>query len=78
MNDAAWLKDGIDWIIKNKEWLFSGTVVAVVGWIGRIIFKKASVTSSQAIRAGDSSINVQAGRNVNIGTNKKKSDVEEG
>jgi len=71
------LEDFVAWVIDNKEWLFSGAGIVIVAWIGRLIFKKTRDSSSQTIRAGDSSINVQAGRDVNIRTKKKGNDVEE-
>ena len=64
------------WIINNKEWLFSGIGLAVVAWVGRLIFKQTFASSVQTIRSADGSTNVQAGRDVNIGTKKKGSDVE--
>jgi len=65
------------WVIDNKQWLFSGVGVVVVALMGRLIFKKRYASSTQTIRSGDSSTNVQAGRDVNIGTEQKRSDVEE-
>lgn len=67
----------VPWVIDNKEWLFSGVGVVVVVWIGRLIFKKRYTSSTQTIRSGDSSTNVQAGRDVSIGTKKKGNDVEQ-
>ncbi len=66
------------WVIDNKQWLFSGAGLVAVTWIGRVLFKKRHATSTQTIRSGDSSTNVQAGRNINIGTKKTRNDVEEG
>ena len=65
----------VAWVIDNKEWLFSGFGLVVVAWVGRLIFKKTYASSSQTIRSGDSSTNVQAGRDVRIGT--KRNDVGE-
>lgn len=67
----------VAWVIDNKEWLFSGAGLVVVAWMGRLIFKKRCASSTQTIRSGDSSTNVQAGRDVNIRTKKKGNDVEE-
>lgn len=64
----------IEWIVDNKEWLFSGVGVVAVGWIARVLFKKLQVAPSQTIRSGDGSTNVQAGRDVNIGTTKTRGD----
>jgi len=72
------LEKFVAWVIDNKEWLFSGVGVVVVVWVGRLIFKKTFASSTQTIRSGDSSTNVQAGRDVNIATKKKGNDVEKG
>jgi hypothetical protein len=66
-----------DWLIQNEQWLFSGIGVAIVSWIGALIFKRNNSSSSQTIRSGNNSTNFQAGRDVNIGSNKKGTDVEE-
>lgn len=66
------------WVIKNKEWLFSGIGVVVIGWIVQLIFKKSNSSSTQTIRSGDGSTNVQGGRDVNVGTKNMKSNVEQG
>lgn len=71
------MEEIVDWIIKNKNWLFSGVGGVVVVWMLRLIFKKTFASSTQTIRSGDSSTNVQAGRDVNIGVKKKETDVEE-
>lgn len=72
------MKDFVAWVIDNKQWLFSGAGLVVVAWMGRLIFKKRYASSTQSIRSGDSSTNVQAGRDVNIATKKKENDVEKG
>lgn len=64
------------WLISNKEWFFSGIGVVLVSWVGRILFKRMQESSTQTIRAGDNSNNVQAGRDVYIGTKNKSNDVE--
>lgn len=64
------------WLISNKEWLFSGGGVVLVSWVGRILFKRMQESSTQTIRSGDSSNNVQAGRDAYIGTKNKSNDVE--
>lgn len=70
--EASW-----DWVIKNKEWLFSGIGVVVITWVVQLIFKKTNASSTQTIRSGDDSTNVQGGRDVNIGTKNKMNDVEQ-
>jgi hypothetical protein len=58
----------LDWIWKNKEWVFSGigvaAVVAVVGWI-------RSRQSGQVQRSSRNSTNLQAGRDIKIGGGKR-------
>ena len=60
-----------DLLIQNKEWLFSGGGIALLAWIGRILFTKRNASSEQTISSGDNSKNIQAGRDVNIRTTKK-------
>ena len=61
----------VAWVIDNKQWLFSGIGVTVVALILSFILKKRSASSNQNIRSGDSSINTQAGRDVNVEMKKK-------
>jgi len=70
------LEEFVGWVIDNKQWLFSGVGLVVIAWVVRLIFRKRYASSTQTIRSGDSSTNVQAGRDVSVGT-KKRSDVEE-
>ena len=57
----------MDWIMANKEWLFSGLLVAVpialMGWI----FARRGRHRSQVQRSGDSSVNIQAAGNIRMG-----------
>jgi predicted tellurium resistance membrane protein TerC len=61
------------WINENKEWLFSGVGLVVLGWIFNLIFNKKKDkkengnTFTQS--SGDNSTNVQ-GNNVNYYSNK--------
>lgn len=64
------------WVISNKDWLFSGIGVVVFTWVVQVIFKKTNTSSTQTIRAGNDSTNVQAGRDVSMGTSKNLNDVE--
>jgi len=66
----------LTWAIENKEWLFSGGGFVLISWLGRILFKRMQDSSAQTIRSGDSSTNIQAGRDIHIGINKKRNDVE--
>jgi hypothetical protein len=71
------LKEIVAWVCDNKEWLFSGAGLLVIGWVGRLFSKKRYASSIQTIRSGDGSTNVQAGRDVSIFTKKKGNDVGE-
>lgn len=56
----------MDWIIANKEWLFSGLLVgvpiALVGWL----FARRRSRFSQNQKAGDGSVNIQVGGNIDL------------
>lgn len=69
------MDDLLSWIIRNKEWLFSGVGVVVVAWIGRIIYKGRQAAPTQNIRSGSNSTNIQVGRDVNINNESKRKDV---
>ena len=66
----------IEWIIKNKEWLFSGLLVgipiALVGWF----FSRRPSRQSQIQKAGDNSTNVQVGGNIEVKKGKKKNESD--
>ena len=59
----------LDWLLRNKEWVFSGAgVAAIVGIIGWIRSKRHDGSAlHQSQRSGSNSTNIQAGRDVNIG-----------
>lgn len=69
------MKECIAWIVKNKEWVFSGVGVAIIAWVAGI-FKKTRASSMQIIHSGDNSMNVQAGRDLKI-KSIKENDVEQ-
>lgn len=58
----------MEWIIQNKEWLFSGIAIAVplaiIGWLF------STRTNKQTQKAGDNSTNIQVGGSLRIGGNK--------
>lgn len=58
----------MDWIITNKDWLFSGIAIAlpltVIGWF--VSNKK----NKQVQKGGDNSTNIQVGGSLNIGNKK--------
>lgn len=58
----------MEWIVENKEWLFSGIAIAIplaiIGWL------YASQGNKQVQKSGSNSKNIQVGGNLNIGGNK--------
>jgi hypothetical protein len=59
-----------DWIWQNKEWVFSGVGVAIVA--GVIAWFRRSPGSGQSQRSGKNSVNIQAGRDINLGDGGKR------
>lgn len=57
----------LDYLITNKEWIFSGIGVSVVSWV---LFRK-SAGARQSQKSGDNSTNIQAGGDINF-TNSDK------
>jgi len=65
----------MEWIIQNKEWLFSGIGVLVISTIlGTIIRIKSGEKTHQNIQSGNNSNNVQAGKNVNVSIGGEKNE----
>ncbi|MCF2649679.1 hypothetical protein [Niallia circulans] len=59
----------MNWIIENKEWLFSGVGLTIISFIvGFFIKKKNSElkTHQQVIKSGSDSTNIQGGRDVHV------------
>ncbi|AOY53363.1 hypothetical protein [Clostridium perfringens] len=57
----------MEWIIENKEWLFSGIGVTIlVAIAGLFIRNKRDGKNVQTIKSGDNSTNIQGGEKVNI------------
>ena len=58
----------MEWIIENKDWLFSGIAIAVplaiVGWL---IYSRVN---KQVQKGGKNSTNIQVGGNFKIGGEK--------
>lgn len=68
----------VDWLVANREWLFSGALVAIpIAVIGWVAARKRN-RGSQVQRSGRNSLNVQAGGDINIGRDMKNdgSDAE--
>lgn len=63
------------WLDANKEWLFQGLGVLILGAIIQF-FRKRRASTKQVIRSGKNSTNIQAGRDISIVDN-KKSNVEQ-
>lgn len=59
----------LDYLIANKEWIFSGIGVAVLSWL---IFR-GSGKSGMSQNGGDNSTNIQVGGNVTSSFRKEKS-----
>lgn len=59
----------IEYLIANKEWIFSGVGVAVLSWL---LFRK-SASSNMNQKGGDNSTNIQVGRDFKSGSKDKKS-----
>lgn len=55
----------MQWIIDNKEWLFSGAGIFLMSIIIGLFVKKQS-SSKQVQKSGDKSTNYQAGGDINI------------
>lgn len=51
----------LDYLIANKEWIFSGIGVTMISWF---LFRASGIKSSMSQKGGDSSTNIQVGGNV--------------
>jgi len=56
----------LDWIIQNKEWIFSGAGIFLLGAIGQAFFKRRYKTK-QVQKSGKHSVNIQVGKDLNVG-----------
>ncbi|MFA6310510.1 MAG: hypothetical protein WCV99_21970 [Sterolibacterium sp.] len=58
----------MEWIVENKDWLFSGVAIAIplaiIGW------SISGRGNKQIQKGGDKSTNIQVGGNLKIGGNK--------
>jgi len=60
----------MDWIVENKDWLFSGIAIAIpLAFLGWLI---SSRKTKQLQKGGDNSTNIQVGGSLNLG--RKKND----
>lgn len=57
----------MNWIIENKEWIFSGIGVFILGFIFTIFKKKNKKNRSIKMKqkSGSNSTNIQIGRDYN-------------
>ncbi|MGM0768504.1 MAG: hypothetical protein ACQEV6_10795 [Pseudomonadota bacterium] len=59
----------MNWVVENKEWLFSGAAIAipiaVLGWF--ITLRR----NKQVQKGGDNSTNIQVGRDLSVGGRKE-------
>lgn len=74
MADTSYLREILTWAADNKEWVFSGYGLAVIGcvaFIGIVVFcgwlYYKNKNSGQTAKAGDGAIVIQSGRDSNIG-----------
>ena len=57
----------MDWIIENKEWIFSGIGVFVFGIIGTFIFRRMKASKiTQTQSSGTNSNNYQSAGDINV------------
>ena len=58
----------MEWIVENKDWLFSGVAIAlplaIIGWIF------SSRKNKQVQKGGNNSTNIQVGGSLKIGKSK--------
>lgn len=58
----------MNWIVENKEWLFSGVLIAVpLALLGLFVSNKKS---KQVQKSGSNSNNIQVGGDIHIGDKK--------
>ncbi len=61
-----------EWIITNREWLFSGIGVAVIGWLGVFIYRKIWKRDQLQTQTQTQTQSQSQVVNVNIGTQTSK------
>jgi hypothetical protein len=67
------------WLLANREWLFSGVLVALpIAFIGWLIAKRYSKSLSQKQKAGNKSVNIQVGGNFEVEKFVNRSDSKGG
>ena len=67
----------INWLVDSKEWLFSGAGIVIISLVVRFFIKRNNSSTTQTIKSGTQSTNIQAGRDINMGSISKGNDAEE-
>ena len=55
----------MQWLLNNKEWVFSGIGISIIGTLANWLFMRKR--PSQIQKSGSNSENYQAGGDINIG-----------
>ena len=61
----------MQWLIDNKEWVFSGAGIFLLGLLVTL-FKKSGNTTKQSQKSGKKSSNYQSAGDINIGVKDDK------
>lgn len=57
----------MNWLIENKEWIFSGIGIVLASFILKLfVGSKAKIDQNQT--SGNNSTNIQVGNDINIGS----------
>lgn len=70
------LESAYDWLVLNRQWVFDGFGVAILagGFSWLISRGRRTQDPTQIQRSGENSLNIQSGRDINIGGDVKKDD----
>ena len=61
------------WIVENRQWLFSGLGIVLLGVVAKLFLKRRSGTI-QTQRSGDRSVNIQSAGNLHINNSHVQTD----
>ncbi|MQR02475.1 hypothetical protein GEV47_17505 [Glaciimonas sp. GS1] len=64
------MKHILDWIVANKEWVFSGIGASALSLLVGVFARKKKASPTQSQTSGKNSTNIQAGGDINIGSKK--------
>lgn len=65
----------LKWIIENADWIFDGIGVTILVALGGLfVKKKLDNPSTQNIKTGNNSTNIQGGKDVNVTIGGKDND----